>query len=455
MTKLNITSKMSLWALFPIICFTIAIAATKWYCDAAKEDIPSELTQNNTPLNWQNVSFENLPAELKTQINPKRNLFYRVADASYSFPNLKNKIAENNPNFKIYSYLVYKKNGIFQKLESQWIYYNNNGMWVLENTPLYPDFEDTTIDIIWILSLVICLIVLIFGLYEGISNQVDGINTFIIIPTIITGIPSLGSILWDVSIASGFSVENYPIWILVALILCEIAVLALVYGIYSSKLDKIDDKKNQENKLNAQIEEHKPSKLNKNIFGRYYQNDTPDKNNRLEIVINEEFIFIKENNKWDKYTYEFSNIEEEKSILFINRNSEYISVVAHYYKYWPKHSHLYFNNLHFSRKTDEEIERSRIEWSLKKEIVEELHKPNIKKRIFTKSSCLEKKEQIEKLYDECFDSIYDSEIEKGFEKYNDPIYGQEYSESNIPQEVKDEIKKKIINYIKNRIAYNS
>ena len=460
MNKLNLTSKMLLWALFPIVCFAIAIAATKWYCDTVT---PRELIHSNAPVNWQEITLEKLPDELKTQINPNRKLRYKVADASYSFPNLKKKIAdENNANFKAYLYNIYKQDDDSWKIESQWIYYNDNGVWTLESiwvTPT-PDFEATIIQIVWFLSFGICLIAFIIGIsFIGSHNEE---NTYFFniyfYCTFITGSSFIGWLVFDKSLSSLFSSANYPEWILVALIICEISIITLVSQIYQYQLnlffDSSKEKNNSQTKEKSELEisilGQKLNKRNKFILatGKFIQVvENNEEKERLEIIFFDDYLLIGANNKWDKFSY---NINDNNSTITIIDNDNNYNIIKINDKRWS-FPQLIFNGIEFTKdgKSLTELEfneeKEYLKYNIEDELISIYTKRNfIQKAIdfITRSTAFKEKEStITHIFDNVFDETFNEILNNSnFSKY-----------PNISDANKAELKKQVTEVIKTKI----
>ena len=452
MNKLNLTSKMLLWALLPIVCFAIAIAATKWYCDTV---IPRELVQSNTPLNWYNTSFEKLPAELKTQINPNRELRYRVADASYSFPNLKKKIAdENNSNFKAYLYNIYQQDDDSWERESQWIYYKNNRMWVLESKPLGPDFEATIINIVWFLSFGICLITAIIFLFY---DQPDYMP-LTVFTCFITGFPFIAWLVFDASLSTLFSYGNYPEWILVALIICEISIISLVSQIYQYQLNQsLDSSKEKDNSqteenlgLKNSILEQKLNKftLDTRKFIQVVENN--EEKERLEIIFFDDYLPIGANNKWDKFSYNINDDDDDNYIItFIDNDNNY-NIIKINDKRWS-FPQLIFNGIEFTKdgKSLTELEfneeKEYLKYNIEDELISIYTKRNfIQKTIdfITRSTAFKEKEStITHIFDNVFDETFNEILNNSnFSKY-----------PNISDANKAELKKQVTEVIKTKI----
>ena len=320
MKNSSLSSKLLLWALFPIVCFAIAIYGVKWYCDTVT---PSEY-QRLAKLGPHDITEEFVKKEELPECLSRHNVSF-IANVTHIFPELQAKAKEEADddfyvsNFRKGNVYAFKENNGQTKSWSWWLYYYNGGWQLHELKNNAPDFANSVINVICFLTFGICVIaflsILILPIPEFLDDVLDIYCTVVCCCITVSGTYLL---VWFFKPIL-FNPGNYPEWITIALIISEISVIiAVLSGHYANK--ELDSKEkgiipdtinlNLNQKVVQDPKDQSSDKENK-LWGKYIcgkfiqvENFSHPNSDRVEIVINDGWLLLYENNCWERYSYE-------------------------------------------------------------------------------------------------------------------------------------------------------
>lgn len=323
MKNSSLSSKLLLWALFPIVCFAIAIYGVKWYCDTVT---PSEY-QRLAKLGPHDITEEFVKKEELPECLSRHNVSF-IANVTHIFPELQAKAKEEADddfyvsNFRkgnVYAFEEY--NG---QNKSWWLYYYNGGWQLHELKNNAPDFANSVINVICFLTFGICVIAFLSILSISmipIPNFHVASNIYVPVMSFCITVSGIYLLAWffRAHFNIPFSPGNYPEWITIALIISEISVIIAVLSChYANK--ELDSKEkgiipdtinlNLNQKVVQDPKDQSSDKENKlwgkQIRGKFIQveNFSHPNSDRVEIIINGDRLLLYENNCWERYSYE-------------------------------------------------------------------------------------------------------------------------------------------------------
>lgn len=379
MKNSSLSSKLLLWALFPIVCFAIAIYGVKWYCDTVT---PSEY-QRLAKLGPHDITEEFVKKEELPECLSRHNVSF-IANVTHIFPELQAKAKEEADddfyvsNFRkgnVYAFEEY--NG---QTKSWWLYYYNGGWQLHELKNNAPDFANSVIKVILILTFGICLIS--YCVTECIPKPKMSENEpSSLMPKFLSGLSwglcgGLCCYLFDEDFeVVDESLPYYPVLVMIALIISEISVImSVLYAHYVNRELDLN--------LNASKETDVPtqtSKWGEQIRGKFIQveDDNLTNSNRMEIVINDGWLLLFENNCWERYTY--VEAEVNSSIFATNDTGKTILITySDKYDYYLTYNGTDFT--HSGKPLSEMKQEKKLQ--LRDSIIAELTRKNFVQKIF-------------------------------------------------------------------------
>lgn len=449
MKNSSLSSKLLLGALFPIVCFAIAIYGVKWYCDTVT---PSEY-QRFAKLGTHGVTSEFVKKEELPECLSRHNVSF-IANVTHIFPELQAKAKEEADddfyvsNFRkgnVYAFEEY--NG---QNKSWWLYYYNGGWQLHELKNNAPDFANSVINVILILTFGICLIS--FAVTVNIPKPKMSNYKY----SSLLCICWLLSAEWFVRLLFGsnpldvFRSSDYPMFIALMLMFNEICViLTVLYAHYVNR--ELDSKEkgiipdtinlNLNQKVVQDPKDQSSDKENKlwgkGICGKFIQveNFSHPNNDRVEIIINGDRLLLYENNCWERYSYEeiqdnsiFATNVAGKTILIDST----VSRVGCYSGYQLSYNDMSFTESGKPLSEWETEMKQKMKLELRDIIIAELTRKNFVQKIFGFISKNDDTQQRVDRINQLFEEAYEI---KGITSYLD-------IESFIKEQLKQDKKQK-------------
>lgn len=327
MEKSNISYKLFLWALLPMLCFTIAIYGVKWYCDTVIPPEFKKFEQISTVCNtrYRNISTSGIKFPKSFANFFSKNKITHVADVTSDFPMLASKVLESSTDSttqeKVSNNTSHKAGTVyvFANEHNRWICYNNSSQWTIKAFS-FPYFASTVLNISWFLSLGICIICIIIDFNSLKKFRRHEINGILKAPISIW-LAFISFAIWHCLATEFFRFDGayYPEWIFVAFIFSEIAVIYTAFIVISR--NKSTDSINKFRLIYPLYTYD--TNLTDSLFGKYIPaiDRNNNKNNITTIILNDGWLLIEENKKWKKFSCQMT---ESNDIFATNDNECFV-----------------------------------------------------------------------------------------------------------------------------------